>query len=114
MRRIVALVTLLVLSLSRSGAPAPEHASSRSVHRASREMVASAPSVRLVSVVARELASRAPVRAPTPWHPSRSWDAIELGVLLDRSPIELPGGKRLALGAWCRFTYDATAPPRLS
>lgn len=114
MRRIVALATLLVLSLSRSGVPAPERASSRSVHRVSREMVASAPSVRLGVVVARELAPRAPVRAPTPWHPSRSRDAIELGVLLDRSPIELPRGERLALESWCRFTYDATAPPRLS
>ena len=114
MRRIVALATLLVLSLSRFGAPAPSRASSGSVHRASREMVAPAPSVRLGSVEARELAPRAPLRAATPWLPSRSWDSVELGRLLDPSRIELPRGERFAAGDWRRFTYDATAPPRLS
>ena len=114
MRRIVALATLLVLSLSRFGVSAPARASAGSVHHASREMVASAPSVRVVPLAARELAPRAPVRASTPWLPSRTWDALESGVLLDRSRIERPRRERVALGEWRCFTYDATAPPRFS
>lgn len=114
MRRFLALATLLVLSLSRFGAPAPAHARTWVVGAVTSELGTAVPGARLAAPSARELTHRVVPRALAPWLPFgaqapfglESWsDAPERAPsLVERSPLD----------GWHRFTYDATAPPRLS
>jgi hypothetical protein len=114
MRRLLALATLLVLSLSRFGAPAPAHARTWVVDRVTSELGAAVPGARLAAPAVRELAQRDTPRAPLPWLP--------IGVASANVPsfaFASVASPRFALehapaDGWHRFTYDATAPPRLS
>jgi hypothetical protein len=114
MRRLLALATLLVLSLSRFGAPAPLHARTWVVDRVTSELGAAVPGARLAAPTARDLAPRVPTRAAAPWLPFHG------AVQLDLAPESEARRDRPAVAArpprtaWHRFTYDATAPPRLS
>jgi hypothetical protein len=114
MRRFLALATLLVLSLSRFGAPVPAHARTWVVERVTSELGTAVPGARLAAPAARELAQRVVPRALVPWLPFA--DAQRSG--LELSSVARPRTPQLVtrapLDAWYRFTYDATAPPRLS
>ena len=120
MRQLLALATLLLLSLSRLGATAHERVQvAASVARPTREMVVAAPSLRLAPIALRELSPRAPARLLAPWHPSRAEAGIVLSGALGRAVGILVAQSRgallsLAVGPAVRLTYDATAPPRLS
>ena len=115
MRQLLALATLLLLSLSRLGATAHERVQvAASVARPTREMVVAAPSLRLAPIALRELSPRAPARLLAPWHPSRAEAGIVLSGALGRAVTALPEPTSLAVGPAVRLTYDATAPPRLS
>jgi len=114
MRRLLALTALFVLSLSRFGAPAPAHARTWAVDRVTSELSAAVPGARLAAPSVRELAQRDTPRAPLPWLP--------IGVAPASGPsftLASVAAPRFALehapaDTWHRFTYDATAPPRLS
>ena len=107
MRRFIALVSLLLLSLSRIDATTQVRArATASVAHPAREMVAAAPSARLAPISLRESTPRGPARLLVPWHPSGGESSIAL-----RGPIQ---PTPLPLGPAHRLTYDATAPPRLS
>jgi hypothetical protein len=115
MRQLLALASLLLLSLSRLGATTHERVQVvASVARPTREMVVAAPSLRLVPMALRELSARAPARLLAPWHPSRAEAGIVLSGALGRAVTVLPEPTSLAVGPAVRLTYDATAPPRLS
>jgi len=75
MRRFIALVSLLLLSLSHADATTQVHArATASVAKPTREMIAAAPSIRLAAIVERELSPRGPARLLAPWHPGR-WES---------------------------------------
>ena len=115
MRQLLALASLLLLSLSRLGATTHERVQVvASVARPTREMVVAAPSLRLVPMALRELSARAPARLLAPWHPSRAEEGFVLSGALGRAVTVLPEPTSLAVGPAVRLTYDATAPPRLS
>ena len=115
MRRLLALVSLLLLSLSRVDATTQVRArASASVAHPTREMVAAAPSVRLATIAVRESTPRGPARQLAPWHPSREESSIALRGLIGRRVVALPQPTSLPIGPAHRLTYDATAPPRLS
>ena len=114
MRRLLAVATLLVLSLSRFGAPAPAHARTWAVDRVTSELGAAVPGARLAAPAVRDLAQRATPRAPLPWLPIGVASASGPSL-----PLPSPARERFALvhapaAGWHRFTYDATAPPALS
>ena len=114
MRRLIALASLLLLSLSHADATTQGHARATAfVAKPTREMIAAAPSVRLAAIAQREPAPRGPARLLAPWHPGRgaSFDlpvAIAGRVAPPSQPISRP------IGLAHRLTYDATAPPHLS
>jgi hypothetical protein len=112
MRRIFSLATLLLLSLSRFGATAHAHAASTMEHR-TRELVATAPSVRLAAITVREQSPRTSFRLLGPWHPSRVDATLSFAGALARAAA-LPQPTARPAGVAHRLTYDATAPPRLS
>jgi hypothetical protein len=115
MRRFIALVSLLLLSLSRADATTQVHARATvSVAHPTREMVAAAPVARLASIALRELSPRGPSRLLAPWHPSRAATGIALLEGPERGDAVLPQPASLPVGPAHRRTYDATAPPRLS
>lgn len=114
MRRIVALATLLLLSLSRFGATEHVRAAVATVERPTREMVASAPSVRLAHIALRESSPRGAARLAAPWHPSRADADVSLTRTVDAADVALPQPADRPVGPAHRLTYDATAPPRLS
>jgi hypothetical protein len=114
MRRFLALATLLVLSLSRFGAPAPVHARTWVVDRVTSELGAAVPGARLAAPAARELAQRVAPRATTPWLPLDGAERFGLELASEARPCTPAANARSPLTAWHRFTYDATAPPRLS
>ena len=113
MRRLIALASLLLLSLSHADATTQGHARATAfVAKPTREIIAAAPSVRLAAIAQRE-AARRPARLLAPWHPGRgaSFDlpvAIAGRVAPPSQPISRP------IGLAHRLTYDATAPPQLS
>jgi len=114
MRRFLAVATLLVLSLSRFGAPAPVHARTWAMDRVTSELGVAVPGARLAAPAVRALAQGVGSRAPLPW--------IPLGVAPASGPsLPLVSSARAPIarvdataGRWHRFTYDATAPPPLS
>ncbi len=115
MRQLFALASLLLLSLSRLGATTHERVHvAASAARPSREMVVAAPSLRFAPIAVRELSPRAPARLLAPWHPSRAATGIALPGAIGRSGTALLQPASLSAGPADRFTYDATAPPRLS
>ena len=115
MRQLLALASLLLLSLSRLGTTTHERVQvAASVAHPTREMVVAAPSLRLAPIALRELSPRAPARLLAPWHPSRAEAGIVLSGALGRAVTALPEPTSLAVGPADRLTYDATAPPRLS
>jgi hypothetical protein len=114
MRRLLALATLLVLSLSRFGAPAPVHAHRWVVDRVSIELGAAVPGARLAAPMVRDMAQRVPPRAAAPWVPFDGASGPGLELRGDARPVTPAGGVRPPLTAWHRFTYDATAPPLVS
>jgi len=114
MRRFLALTTLLVLSLSRFGAPAPRHAGTWVLDRVERELGTAVPGARQAVPPARELAPRSAARAPAPWLPVHDATPLELRVAVAANDLMPASADRVPADAWHRFTYDATAPPRLS
>jgi hypothetical protein len=114
MRRLLALASLFVLSLSRFGAPAPVHARTWVVEQITSELGAAVPGVRLAAPAARDLAQRVVPRTLVPWLPfgDAPRGTLEISSAARRMPW--PASVRSPLHAWHRFTYDATAPPRLS
>jgi hypothetical protein len=115
MRQLLALASLLLLSLSRLGATTHERVHvAASVARPTRDMVVAAPSLRLAPPALRELSPRAPARLLAPWHPARAETAIALPDALGRTDTAVPQRASLPVGPADRLTYDATAPPPLS
>jgi len=115
MRQLLALASLLLLSLSRLGATTHERVQvAASVARPTRDMAVAAPSLRLAPVAVRELSPRVPVRLPAPWHPARAATGVVLAGVLGGSGVALPQPAALPVDRADRLTYDATAPPRLS
>jgi hypothetical protein len=112
MRRLAALLVVLLVSLSRFGATAPSSTQARVVGRVLHELAT--PAVRLPSLVTRDVGARGPAHSLTPWLPSKATDANRVVVLSARTGREAPDVARTALGDWRAFTYDATAPPPLS
>jgi hypothetical protein len=116
MRRFFALASLLVLSLSRFGAPAPAHvhALAWGADRTPQEMLAPAPTTRLTALDVRELGPRVPVRSHAPWTPLRVGKEFVPAFQLERNELARTWSKRPAPSAWHRFPYYPTGPPRLS
>lgn len=114
MQRLLALATLLVLSLSRFGAPAPVHARTWVVERVTSELGAAVPGARLAAPMPRELVPRTAPRAIAPWLPFHAAPTLALELLRDARPRAASSIAPAPHSAWRRFTYDATAPPRLS
>src|SRR5947209_7780728 len=86
MRRFIALVSLLLLSLSRTDAMTQARArATASVAHPTREMVAAPPGARFVVIALRELSTRGPSRLLAPWHPSRAATGIALPGALSRA-----------------------------
>ena len=114
MRRFLAVATLFVLSLSRFGAPAPAHARTWVMEGVTSELGAAVPGARLAAPVVRDVAQRVTPRSPAPWLPLAVASASGLS-LPSTSCVRAPMPSECApVSAWHRFTYDATAPPRLS
>ena len=114
MRRLIALASLLLLTLSRADATTPARARATAfVAKPAREMIAAAPSVRLAALVLRESSPRGPARPLAPWHPGGA-----VGFALPRAIaariVALPQPASRPAGPAHRLTYDATAPPHLS
>ena len=115
MRRIIALVSLLLLSLSHADATTQVRArATASVAKPTREMIAAAPSVRLAAIAERESSSRGPARLLAPWQPSRAEVGFALPAATAARRVALPQPASLPVGPAHRLTYDATAPPHLS
>ena len=114
MRRFLALASLFVLSLSRFGAPVPAHARTWVVTAVASELGAAVPGARLAAPSARELAQRAVPRALAPWLPFGALAPFDLESWSDARGSTPALVERAPLDGWHRFTYDATAPPRLS
>ena len=114
MRRFLAVAALFVLSLSRFGAPAPAHARVWAVDRVTSELGAAVPGVRLAAPVVRELAQRVTLRAPLPWLPVGVAPASGLSLPLASTTRARTALEHAPTDGWHRFTYDATAPPRIS
>ena len=114
MRRFLALATLLVLSLSRFGAPAPAHARTWVVDRVTSELAAAVPGARLAAPTVRDLAQRVVPRAHASSLPLADVERIALGGDLHARGATPAAGARSPSEAWHRFTYDATSPPRFS
>jgi hypothetical protein len=113
MRRFIAVATLLLLSLSRIDATTQVHArATASVAKATREMIAAAPSVRLADVTLRE-SPRGTARVLVPWHPSRTEAGLTLPAATATCLVALPEPASPPIEAAHRLTYDATAPPLL-
>ena len=115
MRRFIALISLLLLSLSHADATTQVHArATASVAKPTREMIATAPSVRLAALELRESPSRGPAHIIVPWHPSRAETGFALPATIAARGAALPEPTSLPIGPAHRLTYDATAPPYLS
>jgi hypothetical protein len=113
-RRIAALLALFVLSLSRIGAMAePSGAHVRSIGGIVAHELA-APAVRLDAHTLREAAPREPARVLSHWLPMHA--SAELRALGEPTDARraVQHADRVTRGEWRGFTYDATAPPRLS
>lgn len=115
MRRFIALLSLLLLSLSRADATTQVHVrATASVAKPAREMIAATPSVRLAAIELRDSSPRGPARIIVPWHPSRADTAFALPATIAAHGAALPEPASLPIGPAHRLTYDATAPPQLS
>jgi len=114
MRRFLALAALLVLSLSRFGAPAPAHVHTWALDRVASELGAAVPGARLAEPAARELAQRSVPRAPAPWLPMHEAEPFGLRLPITTQERTPTSAERWWRDGWHRFTYDATAPPHLS
>jgi hypothetical protein len=115
MRRLIALASLLLLSLSHVDATTQVHArATASVAKPAREMIAAAPSVRLAAVTPRDLSPRGPARVLVPWLPSSTKTGFALPGAIAARIAALPEPASCPLGPGHRLTYDATAPPHLS
>jgi hypothetical protein len=115
MRRFIALISLLLLSLSHADATTQVHArATASVAKPTREMIAAAPSVRLAAIELRESSLRGSARIIVPWHPSRAETGFVLRATIAGRGVALPEPTSLPIGPAHRLTYDATAPPHLS
>lgn len=114
LRWISSFVAVLLLSLSRYGAPGAQHVSERAIQPVGHEAVAVAPSARAALVIARVAGPQSPTRGSTPsLQLPDAPPACCLAAALSARPARLT-----AEGAPlpdCRaFPYDATAPPALS
>ena len=114
MRRFLAVTALLVLSLSRFGAPVPAHARVWAVDRVTSELGAAVPGARIAAPVVRELAQRDAPRAPLPWVPVGVAPASGLSLPLTSVARARFAFEHAPAEGWHRFTYDATAPPPLT
>jgi len=115
MRRFIALISLLLLSLSHADATTQVHArATASVAKPTRQMIAAAPGVRLAALELRESSPRGPARIIVPWHPSRAETGFALPATMAARGVALSEPTSLPIGPAHRLTYDATAPPYLS
>ncbi len=115
MRRLIALASLLLLSLSHADATTQVHArATASVAKPTREMIAAAPSVRLAAIALQESAPRGVARLIVPWHSSRAETGFALPAPLAARVVVLSQPASRPVGPAHRLTYDATAPPHLS
>src|SRR6478735_8544693 len=100
MRRFIALISLLLLSLSHADATTQVHArATASVAKPTREMIAAAPSVRLAAIELRESSLRGPARIIVPWHPSRAERGVVLPATIAARGVALPEPTSLPIGA---------------
>jgi hypothetical protein len=115
MRRLIALASLLLLSLSHADATTQVRAiATASVAKPVREMIATPPAARLATIARREPSPRGPARLLVPWHASRGETRFALPVSTERRVAVLSQPASLPSGPAHRLTYDATAPPHLS